>query len=346
VFYTHHPPLQIAATDTHREFPLSTPEYVLRFPFQLAPGQQIHTERLPFGAKVAGIQMTLSDDAGWYVLQVAGLQTREVADQLVPKIYAGLLWGALHESISPLASTELQAGAYRDDPEATARRLFPNGSVSRIDVMFDGSRPAAYETKLAARFSMAGTPSVVAGFDPAHTLERVGEALGFAHVERVVTDKRLRVSLDLYNAFTREWSQNARFLTLALALEALLPDEKKPAYAIEMVDRWIEEVKRRKAAAAANSEEQADLESMIGGLRFQKEVSISRKAQRLVYQVLNRRGDADAAELAKRAKELYGDRSTLVHEGSLPEQQLNRATKDLRMIMKRVLTARFVEVST
>jgi hypothetical protein len=239
--------------------------------------------------------------------------------------------------------------------------MFPNGARGRVDGCIDGRWPAAYGPGKSIVVCTGQPVSLVVGFRGDQTLDKVCEALSFRHPENVIDDNKLRVALDLYVSFVPENSPKARFLTLALSLEALLPKEAKPAYAVEMIDRWLAEVKKKRdnvaekmqAAVEANeqgavhaaAEEAKVYDSLKGGLEFQRSASISSMVRKLVCDTLARRGRKDAAEMAARAVKLYSDRSTLVRTGYLPPEQLSASTAELQSILQQVLAARFTDVS-
>jgi hypothetical protein len=53
-------------------------------------------------------------------------------------------------------------------------------------------------------------------------------------------------------------------------------------------------------------------------------------------------GEDDAAEAAKQVVRLYDLRSTLVHEGTLPQQKLSESLTEAKDLVDRILRARYL----
>jgi hypothetical protein len=252
----------------------------------------------------------------------------------------------LRNEIAPAASAEQQTIKYFDDPEAAAKNIFqsPNPPVARVDGLIDASKAAVHPLSKSLSTLMGMELSLIVGMQPVEVVHSICEIIHLPHPERVVEPGKLKVSLDLYSAFFRETSANAKFLTLALALEALLPDELRSDALIAMINQWIDQVRATKVATE-DAVFKSELTSLEGGLRFQKYRSISKKIREMIGDTLARGGYENPAGMARRAVEVYGDRSKLVHEGFLPPDQLGAATSDLKDILQRVLSVLFSEAA-
>jgi hypothetical protein len=321
--------------------------YAMRLPFQLPENQQLVPASLPVQRRCGDLEVSLSAEANWYSVKLLNLPDEATATGFLQKVRAGLYWATLQNDISPAISLELQSIRYFENPHAAARNIFRSDQppVDRVDALIDPSRPAVYDMTKSIS-SLGGMDlRLLMGVQPLKVVDSICEALRLPRPERVVETGKLRVSLDLYGAYFRETSPNAKFLTLALALEALLPEELRSNDALTMVERWIAEVEQAKTTAS-NPALKAELDSLEGGLRFQRSKSISAKVRDLVEDALLRLGDTNAAKEARRAVQIYGDRSKLVHKGYLPPDHLSEATADLKDILRKVLSVQFREAAS
>ncbi len=70
-------------------------------------------------------------------------------------------------------------------------------------------------------------------------------------------------------------------------------------------------------------------------------MSLRSQIRNLVHRTLDTVGNPDAQTLAQQAVKLYDKRSKLVHEGTLPEQELRQSESDTKRIVEMVLKAKF-----
>jgi hypothetical protein len=257
------------------------------------------------------------------------------------------MWAALKQGLSPEFKVEPQEVVLAEDRVAAGRNLAESFGVKPeefgpVDCLIDTGRPAILPDGKVTRYLSAGDITAIVTFVPAQTLGSISEAISLPHVERVVGDAKLKVALELYAGFIRETSMTARFLTLIMALEALAPAEAKHRVVQELIDEWMRELENRQARVRRGEKEWDAYDALAREVGFRREVSIRQRIRTLVRNTLEAHGDADADDMARTAVELYDHRSTLVHDGVLPEGELSHATETARTIVRRVLEARFV----
>jgi hypothetical protein len=316
-------------------------------PFRLPPGQEFAQLGSGYERAVLGVNVRLAELNGWYYFLVTGFATEFEAQAFIPRLYAGLMWAVLHQGLSPEVILEPQRMFYANDPVQAARNLSTSFDLQleRVDSLVDASRPAIYRSDKQIRVVTGGSVTVLQGFRPEQSLDLISQAVAFPNAERATADNKLRVALDLYNSFFREASANARFLTLAMALEALAPEEFKATEILALIDEWMAMVRTRMASLRSDSDEWFGYDSLVKELGFRREVSIRKKIRTLVRSTLTHQGDPDAEEVSARAVGIYDKRGKLVHDGFLPEQELSDVTTQLREIVRRVIEARFIEVT-
>jgi len=321
--------------------------YILRFPFRLAPGQEFSNLDQPFEAECFDLSLRLGVQSGLYFFSVGFFPQEEAAKAFIPKLWAGLMWALLHQGVSPVAELSPQDITYTEDPTAAAENVSRSLGLKldKLDSILDGSRPAVYGSDKVVRVLTGEPVSLLHGFPPDKTVAFVNEALSFPHPEAVLSDRKLKVALDLYNAFFRETSTNARFLTLNMALEALAPSEPKHQCAVDAIDRWADEIRQLQESVQPDSEEWHAYDSLIREIDFRKEKSIRSSIRNLVRSALQPT-DSEAETLSRKAVHLYDMRSRLVHDGYVSGENLGQAVTKIREIAFRVLKARFLQVAS
>jgi hypothetical protein len=141
-----------------------------------------------------------------------------------------------------------------------------------------------------------------------------------------------------------ESSSNARFLTLVMVLESLTESQPKHQTAQHLIDSWhpqLLELKLKIDETNPNSEESESLEALERELIFRKAASLRSQIRALVVSSLTSVGHLDPEGMGRRAVKLYDARSTLVHEGTLPNEKLTAALRDAKEIARIVLQAQF-----
>ena len=317
--------------------------YTLRFPFRLASGQEIINLEQPYEVEHTGIYLQLRAASGMYYFLAELFPDEQAGKAFIPKLWAGLMWALLNRGLAPAVNPSPQNIRYFDNPQAVAKNL--GLKAQKIDSILNDSCPAVYETDKSVSMIFGHQARLTQGFNPENIVSFIKEALSLPHPENILSDKKLKVALDLYNAFFWESSVNARFLTLNMALEALAPQEFKHQYAIDAITRWIAEIEQLILSVDPDSEEFFAYESLKREIGFRKEQSIRSSIRNLVGSTL-KGTDPEAEVLARRAVHLYDIRSRLVHDGHVPGEDLGQNINELRDIAFRVLKNRFLQVAS
>jgi hypothetical protein len=144
---------------------------------------------------------------------------------------------------------------------------------------------------------------------------------------------KLRVALELYAAHFTEQQARVRFLLLVIAMEALAPSTEKHQVALDLLGRWKQELETEKANYPPLSEEFKSLDALSRELNFRAEDSIRSQIRKL-FTSLPEFGDAELADLQRRALKVYDKRSKLVHDGHLPVGELSGLEKEARQLLE------------
>lgn len=315
--------------------------YTLRFPFRLPAGQSIEVGDALL--QIGQLRWTLAHSHDWYALKIEGFESEAGARAYVTTVWATLIWVQLNAALAIDARLDINRVQYAHDPVAAATNLsaaFGFVSETPIEGLVDGSAPSVYPTDKKVLALTGGDAQVTIVTPMERVVQLLQEGLGFPAHDRLLTDAKLCVAIDLYGAHFSETSINARFLTLVMALEALAEGEKRPAAVLDLLASWRNELDELKHGFPAGDERRTALESIERELFFRQENSIRSQVRTLVKATLTAIGDADAEQTARSAVKIYDHRSTLVHEGRLERQVLSQAFSDVKSIVERVLRAR------
>ena len=171
------------------------------------------------------------------------------------------------------------------------------------------------------------------------TLEK--ETLGqtISSIANVLLDsaygEKLRVALELYAAHFTEQQVRVRFLLLVIAIESLAKPTAKHQVAIDLLGRWRQELETEVSRFDPSSEEFHSLEALSRELVFRSEDSVRSQIRKL-FASLPGVGAAESAELQHRALRVYDKRSTLVHDGYLPAEELPPLEDEARALLEKV----------
>jgi hypothetical protein len=140
--------------------------------------------------------------------------------------------------------------------------------------------------------------------------------------KKAMQDPKVRLAGLLYTDSHFEVSPQAQFIGLIGVLEVLKDTEPRSAEAGELIDRWITE---------SESVETAEAQSLRGSLEHLKSTSIGQGIRSVVQRHL---GEAAARE----ARDLYAQRSQLVHHGKLqPPADIDAVTRQTAALVARLL---------
>lgn len=311
------------------------PDFSLRFPFKLRPGHEIANDGKPL-AITAGFQrlvFTLDrKQAGAYVARITGFSTIQGASA-----FAGNMWGALANILIDRTvpfEAPFQVAAVQYLPEPTVSPQMPQ--LGAVHGTAHEDEAIAFPSDQRIGVFGVGTPTVSVSSPGDRFLADLAGWASVPHSAAVPSDERLRTAIELYSAAFAESSRRARFLTLVMVLEVLTDPETKHPNALILLSRWEKEVDEA-FKRADSADEQDALEALKRELIFRRENSIRSRVRKLVQTTLAK--DPDVTTLSKQAVDAYDKRSTLVHDGSLDERELVRASEDARVVIQRVLRA-------
>jgi hypothetical protein len=172
---------------------------------------------------------------------------------------------------------------------------------------------------------------------PRHTLgdETVGEFLmGIAHfLSDPSYGEKYRIALELYAAHFTEQQIRVRFILLVIAMEALSEKTYKHHVALDLLDRWKGELKAEKAKYEEPDEEFYSLDDLYREIKWRGESSLGDGIRRL-FAALPGHSEEQRADLQRRVMAVYRKRSTLVHDGYVPVNELPGLEREARELLE------------
>lgn len=317
--------------------------YTLRFPFQLAPGQEISNLDQPIERELGDLTISFKRQDSYYVFGVTGFESEESAKEYLRLLWTGLMWVLLDRGLAFNADLEFDKVTLVDDPQKAPKNLSRSFGLvikGNVDALINGNMPAVYPSNKQIRTITAGQISLITSTNADQFVSLLVEGISIPNSASVISNSKLRTALELYAAYFYERSSNARLLTLVMALETLTESQQKHRVAQELLNQWQLQVGERKELLPVDSEEHEALESLERELLFRREASLRSQIRKLVHNTLEADGNPNASQLARRAVQVYDRRSTLVHEGVLPTDELRTAEQDAREIVVMVLKSK------
>ena len=160
-----------------------------------------------------------------------------------------------------------------------------------------------------------------------------------ANVASILLDsphgEKLRVALELYAAHFTEQQARVRFLLLVIAMESLAQSSTKHQVAMDLLHRWQGELHTERQKHLPSSEQFRSLDALSRELSFRAEDSIRTQVRKL-FANLPDISTASSIDLQHRALRIYDKRSTLVHDGHLPAEELAALEVQARDLLETV----------
>lgn len=318
--------------------------YTLRFPFSMAPGYEISGLEKPCEFTVDNLSWVFEYTSGYYVLKVTGLDSESACRDYLHRLWSGFNWLLLKRGVAVKAILAFDKVAYPSDPEAVAKNLERTLKISfkgPVDGFANTGMPSAYPSQKNIRFVGIGRAEVTVTTPLRDVCNFLKEGINVRKDNPSINDRRLQTALDLYSAYWYERTDNSRLLTLVLALESLITPTSRHKVVLQLLKKWEGEVEILRKKFEPDSDEYHAFESLERELLFKKADSLRNQIRSLVHRSLKFLKHSSPDEYANRAVWVYDKRSTLVHEGFLPQPLLSKVTSAAKSIVELVLEARY-----
>jgi hypothetical protein len=312
-------------------------DYTLRVPFRIA-GKELEINDTAFEKIINDYNWQLEHEEPFYVLKISGFRTEGEAEDYFRYVHYSLMFTQVEEKLSISHVNKLGEVKYNNDPEESARNFEKNFKMpydGPIHGYFDKVNPVIYPSN--KRFIIFGANGAVV--KTPMSADRILSTIekGVSCVidnEEFKIDAKLQTALDLYSTFWYESSDNARFLTLMMVFEVLKIENDRSQKEIEYINKWRNEVKVIMKNCKDGSSEYKSWASLLGNLDNSRKISITNGIKMLISELFE--GD-EKKKYLRDIGMLYGDRSTLVHDGYLEKNELRTDIDKAKNILESVL---------
>jgi hypothetical protein len=191
-----------------------------------------------------------------------------------------------------------------------------------------------------------GRATITVGVNSDNLLECLEQALLFPNLRAVVTDDKLKLAIELYAGHRFELSENAQFIALVTALEALLPGVDVSPAAIAVIGEATELVRETRDQQPRECEQWIELDRLRSRVNQLKYEAIGTSMRRFAESVILRNPElGDAAVVASSLRDAYSSRSRLLHNGISDQAAIGAHLGFLREFVPRLLRVLFEEAS-
>lgn len=319
---------------------LKTARHVLLFPFELKEDEELNN--LSLVGELGNLTITLEKQTHKYILKVEGFETEDDAKEFTNQIWKAFAWLLINNTDGMPFHINLNFGPsyYPTDPKKAAENIaWSFGATAKegevVDVVANGDLPIVIRNDQNLSRLFGGKVN----FRRTRSANDLIKALANVNNSKRGIDPKLKLALELYNAYFFENSANAKFITLIMVLEALTNNPEKHKVSLELIEKWKEELTKERVKFYRDSVEYESLTALERELLFRRKASLTSQIRAVITESLKENGE-QAKEYAKQAVEMYNLRGTLVHEGWLPQEKLDAALETTKKIVVAVLKAK------
>jgi len=223
--------------------------YSIRLPVFVSPGKEISSsgkESAEFAFE--GYQAEIQRKGNLYVIIIRGFPSEQIAGDFLRKVGAGLIWADLRYHIGLRFTIEPTSIHFYDPPleisdKSRNTNLMPKIEWTHMDGYYYGDNTVIVPEHKRLILTNTGSVNVIAGTGASILVQTVSEAMAYSNPERVFDEPKLKLACEVYSSAFFESSDNARFLTLVMVLEALCADIYAPDHIVTMVDELMCQLK-------------------------------------------------------------------------------------------------------
>ena len=325
--------------------------YVASIPFVVAPGVVINSSGEELLRPMGTTKLQLDKLQLIHSLTLGPFATEFEASSALERLGAALLWSSLTLGIGIQYSHQQGAVTLFESPQSIPETE-PMATIGRArgwdatDGWYDAEKAIVRpDHKRLARWE-AGQATMTLGIDPERLLASLEHALTLPHLEGVISDHKLKLSIELYSAHRFEFSDNAQFLSLVTALEALLPNVEITQTAATALIDATEAIRDARDRHDRDSHDWAEINRLLSRVGSVKYEIIGTSIRQFVDSVIVRNpslGDRDS--IATSLKDAYSARSRLLHDGHFDQQEVKKQLAFLRTFLPTLLQTLFKEAS-
>ncbi|MGZ8270769.1 MAG: hypothetical protein ACXW1T_06155 [Methylophilus sp.] len=323
--------------------------FVASIPFILSPGRQlqfaenaVHTLDTDTEVKLEKLQLR-------YLVSIGPFLTEPEAKNGLERLNAALLWSALELDFGLKYPSELGLIHFYEQPIPIAN-IEPMSHIGRItgweetDGYYDAdSTVIRPDHKKLVRFE-PGQATLTLGIPSGNFLTKLAEALNFRDSANMINDAKLRLAIEIYMGHRFEVSDNAKFIGLVTALEALLPNLEIHPAASEVLSTARSTLLEKRNCHPKASLEWEQINNLLSRMNFLSHESIGVTMRQFALATIERHPDiGESNETSKALKDAYDVRSRLLHDGHTDSALLNEKLSFLQKFVPKLLRALFLD---
>lgn len=330
---------------------LGPERHVAYVPFVIAPGATLNALSDPVALIVGPTALKLEKLQLLYSLTLGPFQSEAEATRALAKLGAALLWSSLFLGIG-IRYAHLRGDVTFLDAPQLIPDSEPMAHIGRVTgwEATDGHYEAEHaivrpDHKRLTRWEM-GQATMTRGISSERLLASLEQALAFPKLDGVVANTKLTLATELYAGHLFELSENAQFISLVTALEALLPDVPIAQSAVVVLNQAIELILAARKQLAPNSPEWSDIDRLMSRVSKLKYEAIGTSLRRFADSVVQRNpelGEADA--ISEGLRKAYSVRSRLLHDGVSEQSVMRTHLNFLKTFVPGLLKVLFEEES-
>jgi hypothetical protein len=317
--------------------------YSVRIPITVAPGRTLAIgEGICFTYETFRIE--IAPEHHFYSLTAGEFSSEAEALLWLRKFSVALLWivvkfrlGLIFESTAE--DMKLLETPITIAPDSSLARLANSAGWPDVDGFYSAAKTVIIPEHKKLIREMMGRPMLIIGIGFANLVEALEEGLRYEKPDNVLTNRKLRLALEVYASSFFESSESARFLTLMTVLEALAEPALRPGLIIDCVDGFIGQIQSQREGLVELCGVQ-EFDSLAGSLKHCREKSISQQIRSLLKARLA--GTPEAVHIPK-FSHLYKIRGKLVHDGLSDDTEIRGAISTLDSLVPALLRELLLE---
>lgn len=325
--------------------------HVVSVPFVIAPGAAIDPLANPVERIMGTSSLKLEKLQLLHSLTLGPFNSEVEAVRGLDRLGVALLWASLSHGIG-IRYAHLRGTVTLLDTPQTMPNSEPMAHIGRatgwsaIDGHYEAEQAVVRpDHKRLIRWEM-GQPTVTLGISSERFLASLEQALAFPELEDVIANDKLKLAIDLCAGHRFELSENAQFITLVTALEALLPDIPIAQPCVVVLNQATDMVRAAREQLARNSSEWSDIDRLMSRIGKLKYEAIGTSLRRFAEPVIRRNPELGTpAAISASLREAYSARSRLLHDGISEPLAIRAHLKFLRTFVPRLLQVLFEEAS-
>jgi hypothetical protein len=318
--------------------------YTVWLPFELATGMEITLPEGTASGNALGYAARLIKRNSRYALELTGVPSADEAAVVLKRLCVGLLWTMLEQMTGIKFSYHPENFEYFDDPVKAGEnfaKVFKFSAVEPVDAFIGSQAPAIYLSHKKIVRASGEDITMRLSYGRERFLNFIDQGASLNNFEKVLSDEKLRLAIELYGYSHFQVTPYARFLTLCTALEVIAPTPAVDPKIARQVDQWREQAYKKAEKAKPDSKAREDFTALAFRLGSLKKMSHRQRIKQYINDTLALAKDTDAKIIAKEAVSLYDFRGRIVHDGKI---NLNGQLTRLDEITRRVLKASVFQV--